>query len=93
MVGGTGAQNTFFYTNGNGNDTISGTNAGDVVYLAEVTLEQLASTSVENGTAVLNFKDGGQLTVADAANCQFVMTQGDQSQVYQISGGQFVAKA
>lgn len=90
MQGGTGT-NVFFYTNGNGNDTIAGANSGDVVYLSEVSIDQLASTGVSDGTAVINFKDGGSLTVGNAENCQFVMTQGDQAQVYKVQNGQFVA--
>jgi hypothetical protein len=92
MVGGTG-ENVFFYTNGNGNDTITGVNAGDVVYLSEVTLEQLSGTSVQNGVATITFKDGGSLTVNDAANATFVMTQGDQSQLYEVNESGFVGKA
>ena len=90
MQGGAG-HDSFFYTNGNGNDTISGSSAGDVVFLSEMTLEQLSTTAVSNGTAVISFKDGGSLTIGDAANCQFVLTQGDQYQVYKVSGDQFVA--
>ena len=90
MQGGAG-HDSFYYTNGNGNDTISGAGAGDVVYLSEMTLEQISTTAVSNGTAVISFKDGGSLTIGDAANCQFVMTQGDQYQVYKVSGDQFVA--
>lgn len=88
LIGGAG-HDSFYYTNGNGNDSISGSTAGDVVFLFEVTLDQIASTGVENGTAVINFKDGGSLTVSDATNCQFVMTQGDQSQVYKVNSGNF----
>ena len=91
MQGGTGS-NVFFYTNGNGNDTISGTRSGDVVYLSQVTLEQIATTAVSDGTAVISFKDGGSLTIGDAANCDIALVQGDQSQIYQVSNGQFVAK-
>lgn len=90
MQGGSGT-NVFFFTNGNGNDTIAGANAGDVVYLSEVSLDQLAGTAVDSGNAVISFKDGSSLTVNNAENCQFVMTQGDQSQVYKVQNGQFVA--
>ena len=92
LIGGAG-ENVFFYTNGNGNDTISGVNSGDIVYLSEVTLEQLSGTAVENGVATIAFKDGGSLTINDAANATYVMTQGDQSQVYEINENGFVGKA
>ncbi len=90
MQGGAG-HDSFYYTNGNGNDTISGAGTGDVVFLSEMTLDQISTTSVSNGTAVISFKDGGSLTVGDAANCQFVLTQGDQYQTYRVNGDQFVA--
>ncbi len=89
LVGGA-SKNTFFYTNGNGSDTIAGTREGDMIFLSEVTLEQIANTAVDNNVATVNFKDGGKLTVNDAANCQFVLTQGTQYQSYKISGNQFV---
>ena len=91
LFGGAG-QNSFFYANGNGDDSISGTSEGDLVYLSEVTLDNIASTAVENGVATINFKDGGKLTVNDAGNCSYILTQGDQAQIYQISDNQFVGK-
>lgn len=91
LVGGAG-KNTFYYTTGNGSDTISGANAGDVVYLTQVSLDQISGASVTNNIATINFVDGGQLTINDAANCNFVLTQGDQSQTYGVSGNSFVAK-
>ena len=86
LVGGDG-QNLFFYTNGNGNDTISGTNSGDVVYLSQVTMENIAGTSVENNVATINFNDGGKLTVNDASNASYVI--GDQT--YYVNGGEFTS--
>ena len=84
MVGGAG-QNLFFFTNGNGNDTISGTQDGDVVILSEVSLEQISGTNYENGVVTINFTDGGKLTVNDAENVTFMTTQGDQSQTYKVN--------
>ena len=83
LVGGAG-QNLFFYTNGNGNDTISGANSGDVVYLSQVTFENLAGTAVNDNVATINFNDGGKLTVNDASNVAFVI--GEQT-YYANSGG------
>ena len=89
LVGGTG-KNSFFYTNGNGSDTIGGVNEGDLVYLSEITLDQIASTSVENNVATINFKDGGKLTINDASNASYILTQGDQAQIYKVNESGFV---
>ena len=89
LMGGAG-KDSFFYTNGNGNDTIGGTNEGDLVYLSEITLDHIASTSVENNVATINFKDGGKLTVNDASNASYILTQGDQSQIYRVNESGFV---
>ena len=69
LTGGDG-KNMFFYTNGNGNDTIAGANDGDVVYFSGVTLEQISSSSVVDGNAVINFADGGKVTVTDVTGKQ-----------------------
>ena len=89
LTGGAG-KDSFFYTNGNGSDTIDGTTEGDVVYLSEITLDQIASTGVENNVATINFKDGGKLTIGDASNATYVLTQGDQAQVYRVNESGFV---
>ena len=90
LTGGAG-KDSFYYTNGNGNDSIGGTTEGDIVYLSEITLDQIASTGVENNVATINFKDGGKLTIGDASNATYVMTQGDQAQVYRVNPNGFVA--
>ena len=84
LTGGEG-RNMFFYANGNGNDTISGTNNGDIVYLAGVTLENLVGTDFKDGSVAINFTDGGKLTVNDAENCGFVL--GDQT--FYVNGNDF----
>ncbi len=77
LVGGAG-KNTFFYTNGNGNDTIQGANNGDVVNLAQVTLEQIASSSITADAVTLNFKDGGSLQVNSAADVTYQLADGSK---------------
>jgi Ca2+-binding RTX toxin-like protein len=67
LIGGSGA-NMFFYTNGNGNDTIQGVKEGDVVYLSAVTLENLAGTEFGNSSITMNFNDGGKLTINDGGS-------------------------
>ncbi|MBR4903109.1 MAG: hypothetical protein IKZ53_00390, partial [Selenomonadaceae bacterium] len=90
LVGGSG-QNMFFYTNGNGNDTITGTQEGDVVYLSAVTLENLAGTEFNNDAITINFKDGGKLTVNDAANATFILGGQEGQPAYHVEGNDFVA--
>ena len=72
LVGGAG-KNMFFYTNGNGSDSISGANDGDVVYLSEVTLAQLAATEITQGSVTINFTDGGKLNVESSNAVEFVL--------------------
>jgi hypothetical protein len=72
LVGGSG-QNMFFYAYGNGNDTINGTNSGDVVYLAGVTFDQIASTEIAQGSVTINFTDGGKLNVAGSNAVEFAL--------------------
>ena len=84
LIGGKG-QNLFFYCAGNGNDTIQGTNAGDVVYFGGITMEQILGSEFSGGNVTINFTDGGKLTVDNAANCSFVI--GDQT--YYSNGSEF----
>ena len=73
LVGGSG-QNMFFYTNGNGIDTIEGVKDGDVVYLAAVTIENIANTEFNSDSITINFNDGGKLKINDGgANVGIVM--------------------
>ena len=72
LVGGTGA-NMFFYTTGNGDDTIQGANDGDLVYLSSITLDQISSTEIAQGTVAINFTDGGKLNVESSKAVEFVV--------------------
>ena len=87
LVGGEG-QNTFFYANGNGNDTASSVNDGDIFYLSGVTLEQISTATFEDGNAVINFTDGGKLTIDDAESKKDVsVIVGASGQTYKIEDG------
>ena len=77
MQGGVG-KNIFFYTVGNGNDTISGANNGDVVNLAQVSLEQIASSNITADAVTLNFKDGGSMQINGAANITYQLADGSK---------------
>ena len=77
MQGGAG-KNTFFYTNGNGNDTISGANNGDVVNLAQVSLDQIASSNITADAVTLNFKDGGSMQINGAADITYQLADGSK---------------
>ena len=82
LVGGEG-QNMFFYTNGNGMDTIEGVKDGDVVYLSAVTIENIAGTEFNNDSITINFNDGGKLKINDGgANVGIVMGE----QTYYVNG-------
>ncbi len=77
LVGGTG-KNTFYYLQGNGNDTIQGANNGDVVYLSTVTLEQISGTSITGDAVSINFTDGGSLQVNSNANVTYQLADGSK---------------
>ena len=69
MYAGTG-KDTFFYTLGNGTDTIFGAKDGDVVNLAGVTLDQIVGVEFSGSNdpiqgVALNFRDGGKLYIGD----------------------------
>lgn len=66
MVGGSG-KNNFFYLVGDGNDTISNAQSGDVVELLNVNLSDIdVAGTIENskGSNIeIKFNDGGSLVV------------------------------
>jgi hypothetical protein len=70
LVASESGKDTFYYTIGNGTDTIFGAKDGDIVDLAGVTLDQIASTEFSVATdpiqgVAINFKDGGKLYIGD----------------------------
>ncbi len=89
MQGGAGVDN-FYYTYGNGSDTISGTTSGDTVFLTQVRLDQISGASFEGNTATLNFTDGGKLTIQDADKANYVVTSGEEMRTYRVENGGFV---
>ena len=70
LYGGAG-KDTFYYAFGNGNDTINGAASGDVVNIA-ADIENLYAEVVDNAV-VINFKDGGKLTVNDGVAAEYVI--------------------
>ena len=89
MQGGAGVEN-FYYTYGNGDDTISGTTSGDTVFLTQVGIDQISGASFEGSTATLNFTDGGKLTIQDADKANYVVTSGEEMRTYRVENGAFV---
>ncbi len=77
LVGGTG-KNTFYYLQGNGNDTIASAHDGDIVYLSTVTLDQISGTSITGDAVSINFKDGGLLQVNSNANVTYQLADGSK---------------
>ena len=75
LVGGA-SKNTFFYALGNGNDTISGANDGDLVYLSGVMLEQISGTSITADGVAISFADGGSLQINSSANVTYQLADG-----------------
>lgn len=69
LIAGTGA-NTFYYTLGNGTDTILGAKDGDVVNLAGVNIDDIVGAEFSGSGdpiqgVALNFSDGGKLYIGD----------------------------
>ncbi len=71
LIGGAG-KDIFFYAFGNGLDTI-GAGDGDVINLAGVTLNEIVSTEIAQGSVTLNFADGGRLNVEGSAAVEFAL--------------------
>jgi len=72
LIGGAGKDN-FFYAFGNGSDTIGATD-GDVINLAGVTLNEIISTEIAQGSVTLNFADGGRLNVEGSTAVEFALS-------------------
>ena len=70
LVGG-GGRNIFFYNAGNGSDTVTGANDGDIVDLTNITLAQISTAEISSGGVTLNFVDGGKLNVEGTAAVDF----------------------
>ena len=76
LIAGAG-HNEYYYEIGNGHDTISGANAGDVIHLG-ATLEQINfdGTQISAEGIVVKFTDGGQLDITGAAEVSFSFDDG-----------------
>ena len=77
LVGGKG-QNLFFYCVGNGNDTVQGAHDGDGVILADVSLDQIASTKISADSVDINFRDGGSLHVEGNSDITYQLADGSK---------------
>lgn len=77
LIGGE-ARNTFFYCNGNGNDTIQGVNDGDRVILSDVSLDQITGTNIASDSVDIRLTDGGTLKVNSAANVTYQLADGSK---------------
>lgn len=85
LIGGAG-KNTFFYTNGNGSDTIANAHDGDEVILSTVTLDQIASANITGDAVAINFTDGGSLQVNSNANVTYQLADGSQFSANHTTG-------
>lgn len=76
MIGGA-AHNDFYYEFGNGTDTISSANDGDIIHLG-MTLEQIDSdaTQINAGGIFVQFKDGGSLNIEGGTEVIFSFDDG-----------------
>ena len=76
MIAGS-AHNEFYYEVGNGDDTIIGGNDGDIIHLG-MSLDQVNFDATEMGASaiVVNFNNGGSLTVNNTAEVTFSFDDG-----------------
>ena len=77
LIGGAG-QNSFFYLQGNGRDVVRNAHDGDEVILDDITLEQIAEANITAGGVVINFTDGGSLTVEGTAEVTYQLADGSR---------------
>ena len=77
LVGGAG-QNTFFYGSGNGRDKIQNAHDGDIISLEDITLDQISDANITAGGVILNFQDGGSLTVDNTADVTYQLADGSK---------------
>ena len=78
LIGGKG-RNTFFMGVNNGNDTITSVNAGDIIDLTTVRLEEIAGTTVTSSGTKIEFTDGSSLEVqGNAADVEYRMIDGSR---------------
>ena len=76
LVGGA-AKNNFYYVIGDGNDSIDGTNDGDIINLT-ATLEMISATNITADSVAINFTDGGSLRINGTADVTCVLADGSK---------------
>lgn len=77
LIGGDGSDN-FFYTFGNGKDTINNAADNDTVNLFDVNLEQISNVEVNMSAIKINFTDGGSLTInGNTSGLKYRLGNGD----------------
>lgn len=68
----------FFYTYGNGKDTINNAADNDTVNLFDVNLEQIINVEVNTSAVKINFTDGGSLTInGNTSGLRYRLGNGD----------------
>ena len=78
LVGGKGL-NTFFFGYNNGNDTITSVNAGDIIDLSSIALEEIAGTTVTAGGTKIELTDGSSLEIqGNAADVEYRLIDGSK---------------
>ena len=77
LIGGTG-QNTFYYLQGNGRDKIQNAHDGDNIILDDITLDQIADANITSSGVILNFQDGGSLTIDGTADVTYQLADGSK---------------
>lgn len=77
LIGGKG-ESIFFYAFGNGNDSVAGANDGDNVVLADISLQQIANTTITDNSVIISFVDGGSLIVEGNSNVAFQLADGSK---------------
>ncbi|MBR1647226.1 MAG: hypothetical protein IJ685_10690 [Selenomonadaceae bacterium] len=96
LIGSEDGQDTFFYVRNagaylqgvdddvtGGNDTVQNydLDKGDIVWLGDTTLDDIASTEVNDSSVVVNFKNGGSLTVEGSDDVRFLINSGTEAYV------------
>ena len=77
LIGGAG-KNTFFYLQGNGRDTVQGVRDGDEIILDNLTLDQISEANITAGGVMINFIDGGSLTINGTADVTYQLADGSK---------------
>ena len=71
-------KNLFFYCNSKGRDTIQSINDGDIVILADVSLDQIISANITADGVSFKFADGGSLKVDGKSDVTYQFADGSK---------------